>query len=54
VLTTAAADVDRLMERFSAAALPPPIPMGVITAQADQRLLGPEALVRRGWQHRLG
>jgi thiamine-monophosphate kinase len=54
VLTTGAADVDRLMEQFSAAALPPPIPIGVITAQADQRLLGPDDLVRRGWQHRLG
>jgi thiamine-monophosphate kinase len=54
VLTVAAADVDGLMERFSAAALPPPIPIGVVTAQVGQRLLGDEELVRRGWQHRIG
>jgi thiamine-monophosphate kinase len=54
VLTVAAADVDRLRERFSAAALAPPVPIGVITAQVDQRLLGDDELVRRGWQHHIG
>jgi thiamine-monophosphate kinase len=54
VLTVAAADVDRLRERFSAAALAPPVPIGVITARVDQRLLGDDELVRRGWQHHIG
>jgi thiamine-monophosphate kinase len=54
VLTVAAAEVDHLMERFFAAALPAPIPIGVITAPVGQRLLGDQELARRGWQHRIG
>ena len=54
VLTVAEAGVDRLMEQFSAAALRGPIPIGVVTDQVDQRLLGEVELVRRGWQHRIG
>jgi thiamine-monophosphate kinase len=54
VCTVAGADLDRLMARFSAASLPLPLPIGVITAQADQRLLGEQELERRGWQHHIG
>jgi thiamine-monophosphate kinase len=54
IMTVADGDVGPLRERFAEAGLPAPWPIGLITADPGERLLGGHELVRQGWQHHLG
>jgi thiamine-monophosphate kinase len=54
VMTVAESDVLVLGARCAAGGLPAPLPIGLITADVTERLLGGKALGRHGWQHRIG
>ena len=54
VMTVGEDDLAGLLDRFSEGGLPAPLPIGVITPEVTERLLGEDDLGRHGWQHQVG